>query len=391
MFYQLPPVGDSIGLTYSAQAEVGFAGPFLGYTARFFDSGTAALAAALQALNTLQGGGTGGEVLLPGYGCPALVSAVLHAGLQPVLVDLEEDRPWLDLRDLAAKISARTRAVVAVDLFGIPERREQIQAISRAAGVSLIEDSAQYMPARPEDHWQGDFVVLSFGRGKPVSLLGGGAVLVRDAALADALPGIPGTTESRTRAALHRLKVAAHNALLHPRFYWFPQALPFLGLGETRYVPLDGIGPMSPRLLQALPGEMQAYRQRGRRAQTAIAGLLRDLPTDTLVDLPRACSALQAPLLRYPILVNEARLRERLFLRLRAEGLGVSKMYPEILPRIPGLTERFPATLALPQARQLAHRILTLPTHERVGARDIASLRRVFEALFDPPAAVGGE
>ena len=62
-----------------------------------------------------------------------------------------------------------------------------LRPLADAAGAVLIEDSAQAFPRDGGgDFWQGDLVVLSFGRGKPVSLLGGGAVLYRDERFGDA-------------------------------------------------------------------------------------------------------------------------------------------------------------------------------------------------------------
>ncbi|UCB54712.1 MAG: DegT/DnrJ/EryC1/StrS family aminotransferase, partial [Thiotrichales bacterium] len=180
MFYQLPPAGNPINLTATAEPGLFLDSFFSPYQPRFFASGTAALAAVIIAAIRLKNV-TRPEVVLPAYGCPDLVSAVVYAGAKPVLVDLEPDRPWMDLAQLSGKITAHTVAIVATDLFGISERIDAIRPIARQAGAMLIEDSAQAFPgARESDIWGGDCVVLSFGRGKPVSLLGGGVVLFRD-------------------------------------------------------------------------------------------------------------------------------------------------------------------------------------------------------------------
>ncbi|RKZ65668.1 MAG: hypothetical protein DRQ44_07780, partial [Gammaproteobacteria bacterium] len=103
MFYQLPPVGSPIVLDSSkALADVAV---FSSYQTQFYASGTAALAAALVAVlaksqKSFKSGQA--EILLPAYGCPDLISAAVFAGVKPVLVDLEADRPWLDLPSLAS-------------------------------------------------------------------------------------------------------------------------------------------------------------------------------------------------------------------------------------------------------------------------------------------------
>ena len=93
MFYQLPPVGNRLCLNTINDASVQ---PFLTLAAsRFYQSGTAALAAAISAAKLLKNKNYP-EVILPAYACPDLVSAAVFAGVKPVLVDLEAERPWLD-------------------------------------------------------------------------------------------------------------------------------------------------------------------------------------------------------------------------------------------------------------------------------------------------------
>ena len=75
---------------------------FSPYTPRYFDSGTAALGAAIIAAIKLKGVDVP-QVVLPANGCPDLVSAVIFAGAMPVLIDLEPERASLDLDLLSAR------------------------------------------------------------------------------------------------------------------------------------------------------------------------------------------------------------------------------------------------------------------------------------------------
>ena len=149
-----------IRLSAKGYPEVRLESDFLPYQPRYYASGTAALAAAIIAV--IQSGKTDQpEVILPAYGCPDLVSATVFAGARPVLVDMEPDRPWMDLAQLSSRISPRTVAIVAANLFGISERLDQLRPIAERAGVVLIEDSAQAFPGGGEAAiWEGDLVVL---------------------------------------------------------------------------------------------------------------------------------------------------------------------------------------------------------------------------------------
>ncbi len=272
MFYQLPPVGNPVCLDESSADNSLPAGVFGPYRPRFFASGTAALAVAIQAAIRLHDVATP-EVILPAYGCPDLVSAVIYAGGRPVLVDLEPERPWMDAAQVSAAITAQTVALVAVDLFGIPERMELLRQLVRGTGVLLIEDSAQSFPRGDAgDFWRGDLVVLSFGRGKPVSLLGGGAVLFRDSRYDSLLPEYAAAGDGSERA--FRLQAALYNRLLSPRLYWLPQCMPFLHLGETRYSALEQAGPIDAVRLALLAANIRAYRREQGVAHQGMARLV---------------------------------------------------------------------------------------------------------------------
>jgi dTDP-4-amino-4,6-dideoxygalactose transaminase len=381
MFYVLPPAGDAIRLRPAATA--GLEAVFAPYRPRYYASGTASLAAAVQAALSLRPRPQP-EVLLPAYGCPDLVAAVAHTGARPVLVDLAPERPWMCLSELEAAINDRTVAVIAVHLFGIRERLAPLRELTRRQGVLLIEDSAQAMPEHFEFECAGDYVVLSFGRGKPVSLLGGGAVLAADGDLLEALPQPhrpPGGAAALT------LKAHLYNLLRRPRCYWLPQALP-LGLGETRFQPLKVVGGMDRYRERLLAGNLQAYRARSAAAQQLLAPAVSNLPG--LTDLAAACGA-NGRLLRYPLLFSEPRLRDEALRELSAAGMGCTRMYSAALPQIDGVREWLHRCGRYPNAEAFAARVLTLPTHSCVRAIDVrraaAILRDVLVGASAPAAA----
>lgn len=380
MFYQLPPVGNPINISSEEHPEALLQSVFAPYKAEYFASGTAALAAAIIASVRIKAIEQP-EVIFPAYGCPDLISAAMYAGVKPVLVDLEPDRPWMDLEQLLAHTSSSTVAIVAASLFGISERIALLRPIAEQVGAVIIEDSAQAFPGKEEkDIWQGDLVVLSFGRGKPVNLLGGGAVLFREKALGDLL-SVADTVSARSKSnqAFFHLKALMFNQIISPRLYWLPQSLPFLNLGETRYHPLPGINAMDQTRLEMLPANIAAYLDNGMKTQITLSEMLQELdpPPAGLIDLPKVCQVLrQRKLLRYPLLV-EALVRDRLYQQLHRNGSGSSVMYPTALPGIPGLETLLGGQGPFPAAEAFASCVLTLPTHGKVGLKDIANIRSV--------------
>jgi dTDP-4-amino-4,6-dideoxygalactose transaminase len=382
MFYQLPPVGNRVCLDSQPEDAAALQAVTGSSVVRYYQSGTAALAASITAAIRRKGV-MNPEVLLPAYGCPDLVSAAIHAGARPVLVDLEADRPWMNLDQLAAGITPQTVAVIAASLCGIPERLAELRQLTGPASVALIEDSAQLVPGGGvRTDWQGDLVVLSFGRGKPVNLLGGGAVLCGDARLADLLPERDTPAAGLFQCLSYRVKASLYNQLINPRRYWLLTLFPFLHIGETRYHELAGIKPLDSCRRGYLPANIARYRSRDLAIQAKVSKMLDGLAPGSIVSLPVACGVdKQQPLLRYPLLV-EAGLRDRLLDLLHRHGLGASPMYPAILPGIEGLEDLLSGQGPFPKAEQFASRFLTLPTHASVRSADIHATEADFRAVI---------
>jgi perosamine synthetase len=146
-------------------------------------SGTAALHLAVRAL----GIGEGDEVIVPAYTFPATANAVVLAGARPVLVDVEAHTMNVDAERVYEAVTARTRAVIAVHLFGRPLDWEALQS-AVPLEVALIEDAAGALGAL----WRGmpcgglgALGCLSFHPRKVVTTGEGGAVTTSDDDLAD--------------------------------------------------------------------------------------------------------------------------------------------------------------------------------------------------------------
>ena len=377
MFYQLPPAGNKITLSVNQSSSL----PSYLSSERtsFYQSGTAALAAAILAAR-VQNNKRQPEVIVPAYGCPDLVSAAIYAGVKPVLVDFEKNRPWYDLAMLEQAVTKNTVAIVGVNLFGLSERWSQLRKLADLHNSVLIEDSAQYFPGSDEQpEWQGDLVVFSFGRGKPVSLLGGGAVYCQDAKFKELLPEVEVHPENVKQQLVYNLKAKIYNALLSPYLYWLPLSLPFLHLGETRYHVLNDIEAMPAARHNLLATNIEYYQAESdvKERYKHYSALFNEL--QSVKNLPQLCQQDQGSryrrLLRYPILL-EPKQRLRIFTALQDAGFGASLMYPVYMPAILGLQEFFSAQPEnkYPNAAAFAQRIVTFPMHANVSSKTIEQI-----------------
>lgn len=147
------------------------------------NSATSGLHCALSAL----GIGPGDEVIVPPYTMSASATTVLFCGAVPVFADIEDQTFCLDPQTVAAAITADTKAVVAVNLFGHPAALLELKKLCDQHGLYLIEDNAQAPAAMIDGHYTatiGDIGVFSFNRHKTMQSGEGGVAICRDPQLA---------------------------------------------------------------------------------------------------------------------------------------------------------------------------------------------------------------
>jgi len=141
-------------------------------------SGTTALFTAMAALEI----GPGDEVILPAWTWYADYDAIVLAGALPVFVEIDESFN-IDPREIEAKITPRTKAIIAVHLQGCPADLDPILEIARKHNIRVLEDSAQCLGGRYKGKYVGsigDISINSFQLSKSITSGEGGAVTTND-------------------------------------------------------------------------------------------------------------------------------------------------------------------------------------------------------------------
>ena len=150
-----------------------------GRPVRAFNSGTATMEIALR----LAGVGPGHEVITTPLSWVATANVILETGARPVFVDIDPATRNIDLNRIAAAITPATRAIIPVDLAGLPVDRDRLYAIARSHQLRVVEDAAQAFGA--SHHGRaigafGDFVSFSFHPNKNVTAIEAGALVLPD-------------------------------------------------------------------------------------------------------------------------------------------------------------------------------------------------------------------
>jgi len=369
---QLPPAGDPFSVRerhaacHGVDPEQALRDGLRAYLGaeeiQLFASGRAALRALLAGLASRSGRS---EVVIPAYCCFSVPAAAVAAGLRVRLVDIDA-RGRIDAQALASLPLAGVAAIVAANLFGIPEAVAPLRAIAAQAGAAVVDDAAQALGGEAPDGRagaRGDVGLLSFGRGKPLSGLGGGALVWPRGPIACSAPGTP---RPARRAA--QLRALGYAVALRPSVFRWLAALPGLHIGETLFDPNFRSGPIDGASLvlaaARLPNLEALGAQRAARAE-ALAAALRARTRFVPLTAPPGARAVHP---RLAVLAPDAATRDAALARLARAGLGASAFYPSALGHIRALQPHLCGSAQQPSAVDFAARVFTLPTHAGAGA-----------------------
>ena len=152
-------------------------------------NGTCALQIAMSSLDLE----AGAEVIMPSFTIISCAIAIIEAGCVPVLVDAEPDTWNMNLDEVEAKITPRTRAIMPVHMFGHPVDMRRLMDLARRHDLRVVEDAAESHGAEVDGRRVGgigDLGCFSFYANKIITTGEGGMVVTNDAGYADRLRGL---------------------------------------------------------------------------------------------------------------------------------------------------------------------------------------------------------
>ncbi len=315
------------------------------------------------------------EVVVPAYTCFSVPASAVAAGLRVRLVDVTAEGQ-IDRAALAKLPLERAAAVVVCNLLGVPEPVAPLRAHLAAAGVALVDDAAQSIggesPEGPAGG-RGDVGLLSFGRGKPLSALGGGALAW--ARRSDAPDGPP---PAAPRRALALVRATAYDLVRVPWVFRALAAVPALGIGETVYDPDFARGPIdgaSLCLAAALLPRLEAEARSRRVAAERLAQALRESTRFT----PLVAAGRSAVYPRLGVVAPHPGARDAALAALAP--LGATRLYPSPLDDIERLQPHRVGGADCPGAHAFAARLLTLPTQAGLRRRHVDEVVRTLECV----------
>ena len=163
----------------SKEFEAGLSDLFGGRHVVSFNSGTAALEVALRVL----GIGPGDEVITTPMSWVATSNVILSVGARPVFVDVDPVTRNIDLEKIEAAITPATKALMPVDLAGLPVDRTRLYEIANQHHLRVVEDTAQAIGSRFNGKIigsTGDLACFSFHPNKNITSIEGGCLVLND-------------------------------------------------------------------------------------------------------------------------------------------------------------------------------------------------------------------
>lgn len=298
-------------------------------------SGTAALHSSLMAL----GVGHGDEVILPSMTFVATAEVVLHVGAKPVFADIDPKTYAMDPKDLEKLFTGKTRAVIPVDLYGLPADLDEISEMAHAHGVRVAEDAAQSIGAEYKGRRVGsisDLTCVSLYGSKNITTGEGGLVCTNDQELAERIFRIRNHGESEP----YRSDMLGYN---------FRMSEIHAAIGVAQIDRLSAI-----------------IEARERNAQH-LTSLIKDTGVETPRVPPDRKHAWYQYTVRLPMSLAEERDRLRRSMEQRGVTTGIVYKYPiHLMSFYSKFIDR-----RLPETERAAKQALQLPVHQSLAPSDI--------------------
>lgn len=289
---------------------------------------------ALQIAQMSFGIGPGDEVITPGFTYIATAETVAVLGAKPIYVDINPQTYNLDVEQLEAAITPRTKAIIGVSLYGQCADYDAINAIAAKYNIPVIEDAAQSFGASYKSKKSCNLTTVactSFFPSKPLGCYGdGGAIFTNDEALATIMRQIARHGQDRR---YHHIRVGVNSRL------------------DTLQAAI-----LLPKL-EILDEEMQA-RQR-------VAETYNQLFTEAgITTIPFIEAHNQSAWAQYTIQVNN---RDEVQAKLKGQGIPTTVHYPIPLNKQPAVAD---SNAALPVGDAVAERVMSLPMHPYLKVED---------------------
>lgn len=312
------------------------------------NTGTAALHAALLAADIK----SGDEVILPSFTFVATAEAVVLAGGKPIFADIDSETYTLSPEAVKKAITKKTKAIIPVDLYGLPADVKGIREVLTENNLLIVEDCAQSHGAIYEGYTAGTFADIScwsLYAAKNIGTGEGGVVTTNNDELAEKVRMI------RT----HGEKVKYQSSILGTN-YRMTEMQAAIGVVQLRRLP-------------------EFFDKRLKNAQR----LTKKLEGSDKIKLPPILDDRKPSWYLYTVRIKDITEEKRndILNKMRNKGIGAEAYYPIPVNKMPYYHETF-GEFNLPATESAAKQVLSLPIHPGVTEEQIDYIAETFLTLL---------
>ena len=302
------------------------------------NSGTAALQAALYALDIKQGD----EVLLPSFTFVATANSVVSVGAKPVFVDILPENYTMDPLDLKKKITKRSKVVMPVHLYGNFSYMDEISEIADKHNLDVVEDAAQSLGTSYKKKQSGTFSKMgcfSMYAAKVTTAGEGGAIVTDD------------------RNLFEKMRKIRNHGMLHGY--------------DTRIL---GLNLRLPELAAAIAKVQMKKLPKLLAKRKKNAEILTELLSDLHYVLPEERDGVQVNWYLYTIATAN---RNKIMKELNKKGIGATPYYHIPVHKTPF----YKSSVKLPVTEWAANSVLSLPIHPLVTEANLELISKTLHNL----------
>jgi perosamine synthetase len=312
-------------------------------------NGTVALDVALKALKI----GPGDEVITSAFSFIASSNCILFQNAKPIFADINPKTFNIDPSDVAEKITAKTKALIPVHLFGQPANMDTLIEIAQDNGIALVEDAAQAHGAEYKGRKtgsMGDAGCFSFYATKNITVGEGGMITTNDPKLANKVRLLINHGQSRKY----------HHETLG---YNYRMTELCAAIGSVQLKKLDGFN--------------RKRIDNSRLLSNGIRGVKG-------LTVPYVDNDVKHVFHQYVVREDSYHLdRDELAERLTEHGVGVAIHYPVPIYRQPLYQTLGYSGVVCPNTEEACTRVLSLPVHSQVDKEDIEYLLDVLKGISE--------
>ena len=311
------------------------------------------------------GYGPGDEVIVPAQTHVATAHAVELTGARPVFVDAEPESGNIDIEQIEAAITPRTRAISVVHYLGVPVDMPAVVEIARRHNLFLLEDCALSPGAKVDDvhtGLHGDAGVFSFYPVKHITTAEGGMIILRDRKLAAKLRlkkafGVDRTHGERKVPGVYDTVTLGFN-------YRMSEIHAAIGIEQVK----------------KLPGFLAQRAKNHQALSQSLSGAPR------LSVLPAPMNRLQSCHYCLSVVLDDdlAPLRPKILTALAERGIGASVYYPQPVPRMTYYKEKYRYEASrFPHAARISDASIALPVGPHLDRNDMEEIASNLKGIIE--------